>query len=294
MLNYEGLTVRELKRIVNRGEATPTEIGLFVVYDMWEREHGRRTIVDNKLLRYIEEKWQFREYANELDYWLEFGAELKILELQAREQGLLAERAMLQAEALVGRTVLAFHGFFYRALHKQATEAGLEVKEKEWLEEADAAIKDIPYETEMENAIEEVRTYLANFLGYHSVLKAAEALLDIPLSWLLTPRSLAIAFTPWIERDTARWEISPELKEYWPDRADELKRLTERLTAAVYVQPSSDTIASVERILGAFLSPHWSMWAQAGIKLRELAGSSRGIADLLRLAELAAAELAHE
>ena len=49
MLDYEGMTARDLKRIVSRGEPTPVAIGFFVLYDYWEREPGRRSKADNKL-----------------------------------------------------------------------------------------------------------------------------------------------------------------------------------------------------------------------------------------------------
>lgn len=75
MLDYEGLTVRDLKRIVNREEATPAAIGLFVAYDTWRRA-TRPSILTNELLRWIEDKWRFSAFANELEYWISLGEAL--------------------------------------------------------------------------------------------------------------------------------------------------------------------------------------------------------------------------
>lgn len=289
MLDYERITARDLKRIVNRGEATPAAIGLFVVYDFWEREHERRSIVDNKLLRHIESKWAFSTYANELEYWLELGTQLRILELRAIEQASKAHISLLKAEALMRRSVGAYYALWYKALHQQATGAGLEVSpELPPLSEAEEIAQGLPDWEQIEAAGRDIRTNVASFLGYLPALGAAGSLLGIDLSKQVIAEGNALA--PWAEGQKNQMEKYQEFFEHWPDRAKALRELT----AIGSVRPSSDVTASVVRILGAYLSPNWIAWARAGVKLREIAESSSGIMDLIRHAEIAAAEIKHE
>lgn len=289
MLDYERITARDLKRIVNRGEATPAAIGLFVVYDFWEREHERRSIVDNKLLRHIESKWAFSTYANELDYWLELGTQLRLLELKAIEQAARAHVSLLKADALITQTVGAFYARWYKVLYEQATGAGLEVSpELPPLSEAEEIAQGLPDWEQIEAAGRDIRTSMANFLGYLPALGAADSLLGIDLSKQVIAEGNALA--PWAEGRKNQIEKYQEFVEHWPDRAKALRELT----AIGSVRPSSDVTASVVRILGAYLSPNWIAWARAGVKLREIAESSSGIMDLIRHAEIAAAEVKHE
>ena len=290
MLDYEGLTVRDLKRIVNRGEATPAAIGLFVLYDFWEREHGRRAIVDNKLLRYIESKWAYSPYANELDYWLEFGGDLRILELQAIKQGLTARLRLQDAEYLIAQTLHWFYEDFYTQLVKQAEPLGIDIREhRDLLSKGAALSKNLPSAGELGAVEREIRAHVAFFLGYLSAIGAAETMLGVPLTEEI--KSNGVALSTWVEEQEARSEKFRQLlEEYWPDKARELRRLT----AISSVEPSPDTIMSVDRILIAYLSPNWRAWARAGVNLRELADTSKGIADLMRHAELAAVEFDNE
>lgn len=289
MLDYEKITARDLKRIVNRGEATPAAIGLFVVYDFWEREHGRRSIVDNKLLRYIVGKWAYSASANELEFWLELGGQLRILELQAIEQANKAHISLLQAEKIIARAASAFYAGWSGTLYEYAVKHGLEVAEPpRGITRTKAAAQDIPSEEEIDNATQNIRTYMAQFLGYLPVMGAAGTLLGIPLTNEIIESGVVLA--PWAERERARLEEYEELAEHWPDMVKSLKRLT----AVGSVRPSPATMSSVEKVIGAYLSSNWQEWARKGINLREQAERSRGVVDLIRHAEIAAAELTHE
>ena len=289
MLDYEKITTRDLKRIVNRGEATPAAIGLFVVYDFWEREHGRRSIVDNKLLRYIVGKWAYSASANELEFWLELGGQLRILELQAIEQANKAHISLLQAEKIIARAASAFYAGWNVTLYEYATERGLDVTEPpRGIARTQEAAKDIPSEEEIDNATQNIRTYVAQFLGYLPIMGAAGTLLGIPLTNEIIESGVVLA--PWAERERARLEEYEELVEHWPDMVKSLKRLT----AVGSIRPSPATMSYVDKVIGAYLSPNWRVWARKGISLQEQAERSRGVVELIRHAELAAAEPTHE
>lgn len=289
MLDYEGMTVRDLKRIVNREEATPAAIGLFVLYDYWEREHGRRSIVDNKLLRYIESKWQFSPYANELDFWLELGVQLRILELQALEQANKTHISFLQADMIIEQIASAFYSGWSETLYEYAVKHGLEVEEPPGgIARTKAVAQDIPSEEEVDNATQNIRTHVTQFLGYLPIMGAVSTLLGISLTNEIVESGVSLA--PWIEGEKGWPEEYEEIVEFWPDMAKSLKRLT----AVGSVRPSPATMSSVEKTIGAYLSSNWLEWARQGINLREQAERAKGVADLLRHAELAAAELGHE
>lgn len=293
MLDYERLTVRDLKRIVNREEATPAAIGLFVVYDFWEREHGRRTIVDNKLLRHIESKWAYTAYANELDYWLELGGQLRSLELQAIGQGLKAQIGLQNAESLIAQTLVWFYADFYTQLIEQAEPLKIDLQEhRERLERfnrAEVHPINLPSEEELKAVATDIRSHTASFLGYLPVMGAAERLLGIPLTEQIVSEGVALA--PWAEKqETQLKESGQVLEKYWPDKARELRRLI----AIGSVRPSPEVMTNADRTLAAYLSPNWREWVRAGVNLREIADMSKGVADLIRHAELAAVELKHE
>ncbi len=289
MLDYERITARDLKRIVNREEATPAAIGLFLLYDYWEREHGRRAIVDNKLLRYIESKWAFSPYANELDFWLELGGQLRILELQAIGLAGKAHISLLQAEEVIGRAVAAFYAGWSETLYEHAIKHGLDASEPPGgLARAREAAQDIPSEEEIDDAAESIRTYTAQFLGYLPAMEGAGTLLGIPLGSQIVESGVALA--PWAERQEHKLEEYGELVKQWPDMVKALKRLT----GIGSVRPSPATMSYVEKVIGAYLSPNWLEWTQKGINLQEQAERARGVVDLIRHAEIAAAELDHE
>ena len=290
MLDYEGLTVRDLKRIVNREEATPAAIGLFVVYDNWEQAHGRRSVVNNKLLRYIESKWAYSPHANELDYWIGLAGQLRSLELQGIQQGQRAQINLLRGGKLIARTAIVFQASWYTALYKQAMDNGLDVSKRSDLPRFDEAEQqsdqsNIPTEEEIELVANALRAHLASFLGYVASLGAVGKLLGIPVTEDLLKEGALIE--P-LKRDSDHTLES--FGEHWPNTVKSLRRLSDIGS----VRPSPSVIASVDSVLGAYLSPRWGAWAQAGVKLRELASSSKRIVDLIQHAELAATELTHE
>lgn len=310
MFDYERLTVRDLKRIVNRGEATPAAIGLFVLSDYWEREHGRRAIVDNKLLRYIESKWQFTPYANELDYWLKLGELLKQLEYQALKEVERAEFAFTQTDKRIGYllTVAAYNEFRRlltktKAADKSADEnsgptlEGIEELRENMnrLERYFGGLDYLPTLEEIEREVEEVRTYTANFLGYIQALIMALTLLGIPATDFVS--SGVILYLWWVTERGDQFEFLhsaflPLEKDV--HATDDIALLLKPLTTIAPVRPSPKVIADVERALGDYLTPQWGEWARAGVSLRELAAGSRGVVDLIQNAGKAAAEVEDE
>lgn len=310
MLDYERITARDLKRIVNRGEATPAAIGLFVLSDYWEREHGRRAIVDNKLLRYIESKWQFTPYANELDYWLKLGELLKQLEYQALKEVERAEFAFTQTDKRIGYllTVAAYNEFRRlltktKAADKSADEnsgptlEGIEELRENMnrLERYFGGLDYLPTLEEIEREVEEVRTYTANFLGYIQALIMALTLLGIPATDFVS--SGVILYLWWVTERGDQFEFLhsaflPLEKDV--HATDDIALLLKPLTTIAPVRPSPKVIADVERALGDYLTPQWGEWARAGVSLRELAAGSRGVVDLIQNAGKAAAEVEDE
>ena len=113
-------------------------------------------------------------------------------------------------------------------------------------------------------------------------------MLGIPLTNEIIESGVVLA--PWAERERARLEEYEELVEHWPDMVKSLKRLT----AVGSIRPSPATMSYVDKVIGAYLSPNWRVWARKGISLQEQAERSRGVVELIRHAELAAAEPTHE
>lgn len=186
MLDYEGLTVRDLKRIVNREEATPAAIGLFVVYDAWRRDHKLPHIISNELLRWIEEKWRFKTFANELDYWIGLGEQLSRLEYGVARAKLAS--ATTNLDIFVG--IIFTEGYLYGAAfgeaYSQATAAGLKIKipgltakqtEELAARVSDLSVKDTPTPFKrIEEARKKAQGDVASLLAARNVIGDAAAL----------------------------------------------------------------------------------------------------------------------
>ena len=285
MLDYERLTVRDLKRIVNREEATPSAIGLFVVYDMWEREHGRRAVVDNTLLRYIEGKWAFTTYANELDYWVDLGGQLRVLGLRAVEQSYMLDKSLNEAELLILRTETAVYASGYRQLYKQALEAGIEVDKSlvELLEKTRKHERSLPYPEEIGRATDSVKTETRALMGYIAILEDISFLLDFRYSGLLARDKASIA--EWIAGQEAK------LQGLIRDRPATVVQLQKMIESINLKQVDPSVTEKWAGVMAAYFSPDWRAWAQAGVKLRPLADVAESIVDLVRIAEQVAAEI---
>lgn len=270
----KGLTVRELKRIVNREEATPAEIGLFVVYDMWESAHGRRAIVDNKLLRYIESKWQFKPYANELDYWIDLGQRMGRLELEAKTTSAEVQNRMLRGKAMILETINAIYSKGFLMLYEQASSHNLDVNVA-----AQAAAQKWPDSHEIKRVLRELKGYLEALYAYDEIMTDAGQLLGIQLTEALAVPDIST----WIDEQELLLE---QIEEATPDipammgRPKILKELRE-LTHLDTDKTQSKVGSYWEEMLGIYLSPHWRDWARAGLILIEIApGAERGLVDL--------------
>ena len=289
MLDYEGLTVRDLKRIVNRGEATPAAIGLFVLYDYWEREHGRRSIVDNKLLRYIESKWAYTTYANELDFWLELAGQLRILELQAMTKAYETSKSLYHGGYLIALTQTVSYMGRIRTIYTQAVESGYDMSEyADIIAKADADEREWPEATEIMTVARETSAHVESFLAYLPILRDVNILLGISLTERIEYDSATIA--AWIEEQQAQIAKLARLETDKPDIINLLKWLTRIDMESV----SASVLTYWASTLAAYLSPNWRAWARAGVSLRELADSSKSVSDLIRHAEITAVELDHE
>lgn len=273
-IDYQSVTVRDLKRMVNRGEATPTEIGLFIAYDTWEREHGRRAIVTNDILRWIEEKWKFKPYANELDYWIDFGKHLLTVRAMALRKDVLFRLTLTMLSVETYYAYGTLYGATFKALYEQALEHDLQVPglTEEQAAALAATIGNTPdYHVSTLNTLwEQIRGGLAELQAIYNVLADAAAFLGIPLA------------------EGAEANLADSRKEIIVRRA-EIERLAKIDPRAKVLLSGSGDYESVEadpeieatytELLAQYLPVEWRVWAQAGIKLRDVAPLAKSIAE---------------
>jgi hypothetical protein len=273
-IDYKSVTVRDLKRMVNRGEASPTEIGLFVAYDTWERESGRRAIVTNELLRWIEEKWRFKPYANELDYWVDFGKHLVSVQYRANRESVLFSLALVTISVEMHYAYGMLYGATFKALYKQALEHGLQIPglTEEQAAALAATVSETPdYRVSTLTMLwEKLRGDLAKKQAISNVLIDAEAFLDIPLATELEEN---LAFTR--ERLIKERAGIEQLAKMDP-RAEVLLSGSGDYES---VEADPETEATYTELLTQYLPVGWREWAQAGIKLRDVAPKARSIAE---------------
>lgn len=295
-MDYERITTRELKRIVNRGEATPAAIGLFVLHDYWEREHGRRAIVDNILLRYIEGKWQFTPYANELDFWLGLGEQLTRLEYAIERAKLGGVITALDTTMGAIFTQGYLYGAAFYAVYEQAAAEGLKIKiagltakqlETLVTTASEMSIRGQPIPPQrIEETRKKAQSDIAYLLAAQSVIGDAAALLAIP--GLPGPVDSALDFLrAGVETHKKRLDTLEGIMPKW---AEQLRRMVDYEP----IEPDREAEARLEKTIAVYLTPLWREWARAGVNLRELAEGSKGLVDLLRHAEIAAAEVENE
>lgn len=295
MLDYEGLTVRDLKRIVNREEATPAAIGLFVAYDAWRRTTGPAGIVTNELLRWIEDKWRFKTFANELDYWISLGSLLTRLTIQV-------SHAYLQCTIInmgLYTQIFSLEGSLYAAAfssaYEQATEEGRKLKLRGQSAKVAKMLAARALETsklratpkaQMKEIDRQLKSSRGHALALRNVLQDAAALLDMP--------ALSSEIEAVVEANTkaikGHREYIADLSPLSPQWARQLSAITDLES----IGPDSAKENELEATLSLYLTGSWREWARAGVNLRAIADSSSGIVDLIRHAERAAAELDHE
>lgn len=291
MLDYEKITVRKLKRIVSREEATPAEIGLFVSHEIWRRYNGcgGRAIVDNPLLRWIERQWIGRPWAADLDYWIALGDLLAWAEGAMRETAALSQATIVIADYAGALTELTLNGAAFTAYHAAAASPvavpGLTPDEVEGLarraKRLEIAKLDRIESAGMNDARAAIQNNLGAFLAFQRCIIDTAQLLDFPLL-----EEVAISRGRFLDERRAalgrrsRRDIPPQWVGAFPTAAD----LTD-------ITPDADTTTSLERLLGGTLAPEWRQWARAGLSLRELASRANGAADLLLLARREAAAI---
>ena len=295
MLDYERITARDLKRIVNREEATPAAIGLFVAYDMWRRLAAGGGITTNELLRWIEDKWRFRTFANELDYWISLGQLLN----QIAAQTDIARVECVIASLALRTEILSLEGSLYAAAfssaYEQAATEGHKLKlrglstgkAKVLATRATGQAKMRPTPRALVRQIEgHIQRSTGRILALRNVLQDAATLLDMPgLSREIEAGVEANAKAIAGHREAIR-ELSP-LTPQWGKQLSDITDLEK-------VEPDSMGEAELEMRFSMYLTGSWRKWARAGVNLRELADSSTGIVDLIRHAEIAAAEIGYE
>lgn len=297
MLDYEGLTVRDLKRIVNREEATPAAIGLFIVHDAWRRDHRLPYIISNELLRWIEEKWRFKTFANELDYWVGLAEHLNRLEYGVTRARLASVTTNLDIFMSIIFTEGYLYGAAFAETYRQAAAAGLKIKipgltakqtEALAARASDLSVKDTPTPPKrIEEARKQAQSHLASLLATRNVMEDAAALLAIP--GLVEDINGALHFLR-VQANRHDKDYLEGMEAIAPKWARQLRRMVDYEP----VEPDKEREAQLESALSLYLTPQWRRWARAGVSLREIAESSTGIVDLIQRAEQAAAELNNE
>lgn len=295
MLDYEGITARDLKRIVNREEATPAAIGLFVAYDAWRRTAGQKHIVTNELLRWIEDKWRFKTFANELDYWISLGQFLTTFSFQTD----VTRIECILASVTLRTEILSLEGSLYAAAfssaYEQATTEGRKLKlrglstgkAKVLATRATGQTKMRPTPRAFVRQIEgHIQRSTGGILALRNVLRDAATLLDIPGLASEAEAGVEANATAIAEHRDAIRELSP-LAPQWAKQLSDITDLEK-------VEPDSMGEAELEMRFSVYLTGSWRKWARAGVNLRELADSSMGIVDLIQRAGIAAAEISHE
>jgi hypothetical protein len=295
MLDYENITARDLRRIVNREEATPAAIGLFVAYDTWGRTEDHKGIVTNELLRWIEDKWRFKAFANELDYWISLGQALARLSMQI-------EYARLQCGLInlaLFTEVFSLEGYLYAtafsSAYEHAAEQSIKLKfgalsatKAKML--ATRAAETSKLRATPKKQLREIERQIQSSTGYtlalRNVLQDAAVLLDMPSLPRPAIESVAVNAKA-IERHRA---YIAELSSLAPQWARQLSAITDLES----IGPDSAIENDLEATLSLYLTRSWREWARAGVNLRALADSSGGIVELIRQAEIAAAEIKHE
>ena len=295
MLDYERLTVRDLKRIVNREEATPAAIGLFVAYDTWRRATQRPSILTNELLRWIEDKWRFSTFANELDYWISLGEALARLSARVMSNKAMSNFAPLGLQIEIFILETSLYAKAYSAAHEQAAAAGLKLK----LPGLSARQTDIlatlaekhagpqpSLKPRMDVIQGQAKQTYTSLLALQSILRDLEALLGTSGA----AEEAREATESLVEGVSACRRSIDSLAPLAPQWARRLSRAAD----LEHVEPDGEE-AELERMLSLYLTPQWRAWARAGVNLRELADSSKGVVELLRQAGQAAAlEAKHE
>ena len=294
MLDYERITARDLKRIVNRGEATPAAIGLFVAYDVWRRHAKHKGIVTNELLRWIEAKWRFSAFANELDYWIDLGNELARLVTLVEAQRAMSSIAPLGLQLEIFQMEGSLYATAFKAIHEQATTADLKLKlpglsanQVERLAELATQTKlRLTPKTQAKFILSQSQGAYTSLVALRNVLQDLATLLGITA----LPESAKEGVQS-IEKSMASH------KAYIDTLAPLAPKWAKLLSEAVDIQRLAQDIAAeakLEQALSLYLTPQWRAWARAGVNLRELADETKGIVELMRQAERAAAELDHE
>ena len=295
MLDYEKITARDLKRIVNREEATPAAIGLFIAHDIWRRLAEPEGITTNELLRWIEDKWRFKTFANELDYWISLGEFLSRFTIQID-----IARVQCALTSLVLRTeILSLEGSLYAAAfssaHEQAAVEGHKLKlrglstskAKVLATRAAGQSKMRATPKTMVRQIEkQIRSSTGSVLALRDVLQDAAALLDMPgLS-----REIEAGVEANAKAVVEHRESIAQLSSFAPQWARQLNDITNLEN----VEPDSIIERELEMRFSVYLTGSWRKWARAGVNLRAIADSSNGIVDLMQHAEESATELTHE
>lgn len=279
MIDYETVTARDIRRMVNRAEVSPAELGLLVLWGTREVEYGRKSPINNELIRWIESKWVTKPYANSLDYFIDYAKHLVRLEYTASRSGLyvILEGLRIQMIAMYAENTEYSSAYkrLYELYHTQAGDiAGLSRAHAAHLAE-EAPDKPL-YPSK---AIAE--TWEAAIQGLSRVRATDAIFSDLG-------KVLGMSFEH-EERKTVEkllegsWKLLEKLGTYNP----KISRALSRLTDYASVEPDKATEKRYETAAGAYLSPNWRQWARAGISLREAAQGSDTIAATIHKIEIA-------
>lgn len=261
MIDYESITVRELKRMVNQREATAAEIGLFVAYATRETESGRKSVVTNELLRWIEGKWVTRPYANELNYWIEFGKHLRGLELMGVQEILLAYASSVGVTASALGLERAVYRQAFKSLHAEARGHGLCTP---GLSDELAAALAAQAPDEGRYPTEILVTAWERALGNASRLKAQATVLA-DLSRFVGFELLDVG----LEDALRRLEETRATLERFRAYAPEIDEAVAGLQDCASVESDRGLERQLTAIASRYLLPGWRLWAQEGATLAE-------------------------
>ena len=182
----------------------------------------------------------------------------------------------------------------FRAIHEQATVADLKLKLPGLSASQVEMLAELATETKLRLTPKAQAKYILSQsqVAYASLVALRNVLQDLATLLGITALSeSAQEGVQSIEESMASYRVYIDtlapLAPKWAKLLGEAVDL-ERLT------PDMAAEARLEQTLSLYLTPQWRAWARAGVNLRELADSSKGIVELMRHAEIAAAELTHE
>lgn len=283
-MDFKEMSPAAFKRLVTREGASPAAIGLYITYGVLEKYHGGGPLFTNELIRWLDSRWEDTGRESDLDYWIALGDYLAWLEGHLSRAALLVwnsieytEIAALFVErglyaATLSACQAAAPGDVEVAGLTAAEVAGI-VRRAKRLEPLGAG--ESPEES-YENLIAGrrlLREHIATLVAAQRVVADAAALLEIPRLVSMAADSMS--------------DVEDRLAGPWDDLDGLPDKWAAIFTRREDIAPGgwdTNTERVLEDGLALYLSAGWRKMARAGMSLREIAGRSTGVADMLRRA----------